>query len=120
LPGNFHMAFFPNLPYDEPDRPLAFYHSKGVTGNGNWTNYSNKELDQLVDEQSEEFDEVKRKDIILKAQRLILAQHGPQLTLTGGYNYQARWNYVHFGTELTGEEPPKDAGPFGADIWVDK
>ena len=22
--------------------------------------------------------------------------------------------------ELTGEEPPKDAGPFGADIWVDK
>ena len=41
LPGNFDMAFFPNLPYDEPDRPLSFYHSKGVTGSGNWTNYTN-------------------------------------------------------------------------------
>ena len=23
LSGNFDMAFFPNLPYDEPDRPLC-------------------------------------------------------------------------------------------------
>ena len=33
LPGNFDLAFFPNLPYDEPDRPLSFYHTRGVTGN---------------------------------------------------------------------------------------
>src|SRR3970282_658284 len=56
LPGNFDMAFFPNLPYDEPDRPLSFYHSKGVTGSGNWTNYTIPELDKLIDAQSEEFD----------------------------------------------------------------
>ena len=34
LPGNFELAFFPNLPYDEPDRPLSFYHTRGVTGTG--------------------------------------------------------------------------------------
>ena len=43
--GNFDMTFFPNLPYDEPDRPLAFYHSLGVTGQGNWTGYNNQDLD---------------------------------------------------------------------------
>ncbi len=122
LPGNFDVAFFPNLPYDEPDRPLSFYHSKGVSGTGNWNSYSNPELDKLIDAQSEEFDEAKRKDLILQAQRLILTEHGPQITLTGGFGYQARWNYAHFGTVASdgGEEQDPNAGPFGADIWVDR
>jgi len=119
LPGNFDMAFFPNLPYDEPDRPLSFYHSLGVTGSGNWNNYSNRELDALIDAQAKEFDEVKRKEIILEAQRLILPEHGPQLTLTGGFQYSARWNYVHFPFEID-EEPPEDVGPYGVDIWTEK
>jgi len=119
LPGNFEMAFFPNLPYDEPDRPLSFYHSLGVTGSGNWNNYSNKELDKLIEAQSIEFDEAKRKDIIYQAQRLILEEHGPQITLSGGYTYTAHWNYVHFPNEI-GTDPPADAGPFGVDIWTDK
>ena len=119
LPGNFEMAFFPNLPYDEPDRPLSFYDSLGVTGSGNWTNYSNKDLDKLILAQSEEFDEAKRKDIIYKAQRLILQEHGPQLTLTGGFAYAAHWNYVHFPYEL-GQDPSASAGPYGSDLWTDK
>ena len=119
LPGNFEMTFFPNLPYDEPDRPLSFYHSLGVTGSGNWNNYSNKELDKLIEAQSIEFDEAKRKDIIYQAQRLILEEHGPQITLSGGYTYTAHWNYVHFPNEI-GTDPPADAGPFGVDIWTDK
>ena len=118
LPGNFEMAFFPNLPYDEPDRPLAFYHSLGVTGTGNWTNYSNKDLDALINAQSEEFDEARRKDLILQAQRMILQEHGPQLTLTGSYAYSARWNYVHFPFEL-GDDPPETAGPNGTEIWTE-
>ncbi|MDO8614494.1 MAG: ABC transporter substrate-binding protein [Dehalococcoidia bacterium] len=119
LPGNFEMAFFPNLPYDEPDRPLAFYHSLGVTGSGNWTNYRNKELDKIIDAQSREFDEAKRKELIFQAQRMILEEHGPQITLAGGFAHSAHWNYVHFPYEL-GEEPPEDAGPFGTDIWTEK
>ena len=62
LPGNFDLAFFPNLPYDEPDRPLSFYHTRGVTGVGNWNNYTNPELDKLIDAQESEFDEAKRID----------------------------------------------------------
>jgi len=121
LPGNFDMTFFPNLPWTEPDRPLSFYHSLGITGNGNWTNYSNPELDKLIDAQAEEFDVEKRQEIILQAQRLILTEHGPQLTLPGSFGYAARWNYVHLPTEFgpLGPELPADAGPIGADIWVD-
>src|SRR5207245_11011003 len=48
LPGNFDLAFFPNLPYDEPDRPLSFSHTRGVTGVGNWNNYTNPDLDKLI------------------------------------------------------------------------
>jgi peptide/nickel transport system substrate-binding protein len=121
LPGNFDMAFFPNLPYSEPDRPLSFYHSKGVTGTGNWTNYTNPELDVLIDAQAEEFDVETRREIILQAQRMILPEHGPQITLTGGIEYDARWKHVHVPTVLTdlGPELPPNAGPFGADVWVD-
>jgi peptide/nickel transport system substrate-binding protein len=119
LPGNFEMTFFPNLPYDEPDRPLSFYHSLGVTGSGNWTNYTNPELDKLINAQSEEFDQEKRQQIIYDAQRMILKEHGPQLTLTGGYQYSARWHWVHFPFEI-GQDPPKDVNPWGADTWTEK
>jgi peptide/nickel transport system substrate-binding protein len=121
LNGNFDMAFFPNLPYTEPDRPLSFYHSAGVTGTGNWTNYTNLELDALIDAQAEELDPEERKKIILKAQRMILPEHGPQITLTGGFGYSARWKHVHVATTVTdlGLELTPDAGPPGADIWVD-
>ena len=101
LPGNFQMTFFPNLPYDEPDRPLSFYSSLGVTGAGNWNNYSNPDFDKLYNAQAKEPDETKRKQIITDAQNLILPEHGPQITLTGGYNYTAHWNYVHCPTKST-------------------
>jgi len=119
LPGNFDMVFFPNLPYDEPDRPLAFYHTRGVTGNGNWTNYTNPELDKLIDAQSAEFDVPARQKIILDAQRIMINEHAPQTTLTSGFQYTARWNYVHLPFEF-GTEPPPDVLPFGCDIWTEK
>jgi len=123
LPGNFDLAFFPNLPYDEPDRPLSFYHSKGVTGSGNWTNYTNPELDKLIDAQSEEFDEPTRIEIVQRAQRMILPEHGPQLTLTGGIGYFARWSHVNLGpadNDLETPVPGAVYGPAGADIWTEK
>lgn len=119
LPGNFDMAFFPNLPYDEPDRPLSFYSSLGVTGSGNWTNYSNPDLDKLIEKQSMQFDETERQQTIFEAQRMILKEHGPQLTLTGDYAYSARWWYVHFPFNL-GEDPTKTTNPPGCDIWSEK
>lgn len=114
LSGNFDMTYFPNLPYDEPDRPLSFYHSLGVTGNGNWTNYNNPELDKLIDAQAREFDVEKRKQIIIDAQRMILREHGPQITLTGGFQFQARWKYVHFPFEFRQDN---FGHPTGVDMW---
>ncbi|HEY8768315.1 MAG TPA: ABC transporter substrate-binding protein [Dehalococcoidia bacterium] len=119
LTGNFQMTFFPNLPYDEPDRPLSFYSSKGVTGSGNWNNYSNPDFDKLYNAQSKEPDETKRKQIITDAQNLIIKEHGPQLTLTGGYQYTAHWNYVHFPYEID-KDPTQTSNPFGVDTWTEK
>jgi ABC-type transport system substrate-binding protein len=125
LPGNFDLAFFPNLPYDEPDRPLSFYHTRGVTGVGNWNNYTNPALDKLIDAQESDFNEDSRIQTILEAQRMILKEHGPQITLPGGNFYGARWKYVHhpyqFFLDLgEGDIPPDKIGPAGADGWTEK
>ena len=123
LPGNFELCFFPNLPYDEPDRPLAFYHTRGVTGTGNWNNYTNPELDKLIDSQSIDFDEPHRIQTILEAQRMILKEHGPQITMPGGNFYAARWNYVHVPYEF-GVDPGEGAlsdeeiAPESADLYT--
>ncbi len=119
LPGNFDMTFFPNLGYDEPDRPLSFYHSLGVTGSGNWTGYSNPTLDKLIDAQAAEFDFEARKAIITEAQELILGEHGPQLTTTGGFQYSARKGIVHFPFAID-EDTPLDSDPFGVNIWTEQ
>ena len=119
LPGNFETTFFPNLPYDEPDRPLSFYHSRGVTGQGNWTNYSNPELDKLIDKQSTQFVESERQETINAAQRMILKEHGPQITLPFGFQYSARHSYVHFPFEI-GQPYPEDILPWGSDLWTEE
>ena len=118
LPGNCEMAFFPNLPYDEPDRPLAFYTTPGITGVGNWNNYTNPEIDGLVEAQAQEFGQQRRRDIIYEAQRLMIKEHGPQITLPSGYEYHAHLSRVHYPYEA-GEAPSPGAGPWGADIWTE-
>lgn len=125
LPGNFDMAFFPNLPWDEPDRPLSFYHTRGVTGTLNWNNYSNPDLDKLIDAQAVEFDEPTRIKTILDAQRIMLAEHGPQITMPSGNFYAARWNYVYYPFEF-GVDPgegalkDEDIGPESVDIYTEE
>jgi len=119
LPGNFEMTFFPNLPYDEPDRPLSFYHSLGVTGAGNWTNYTNPELDKLINKQSTQFIEEERQQTIYEAQRMILKEHGPQITLPNGFAYSARHSYVHFPFEI-GQPFPPEILPWGSDLWTEE
>lgn len=118
LPGNFDLAFFPNLPYDEPDRPLSFYHTRGVTGSLNWNNYSNLEIDKLIDSQSVDFNEETRIETILKVQRLILKEHGPQITLPGGNFYGAYWNYVHNPYQFFLDLGENQTGPPGTDTWT--
>jgi len=49
----------------------------------------------------------------------MIREHGPQTTLTSGFQYAARWSHVHFPFEF-GEEPGADVLPFGCDIWTEK
>jgi peptide/nickel transport system substrate-binding protein len=119
LLGNFEMAFFPNNPYDDPDRPLALYHTRGISGAGNPNGYSNPEIDRLIDAQSQELDENRRQEIIHEAQRLMIKEHAPQITLPSGYEYHARRSYVHYPNEI-GESPTSGAGPWGSDIWTEE
>jgi peptide/nickel transport system substrate-binding protein len=119
LSGNFDLTFFPNLPYDEPDRPLSFYHSLGVTGTGNWTGYTNPDLDKLIEAQAREFEFEARQQIIFDAQNMILDEHGPQLTTVGGFNYQARLAYVHFPFTIE-DDTPEDSLPWGSEIWTEQ
>jgi ABC-type transport system substrate-binding protein len=96
-----------------------------VTGVGNWNNYTNPELDKLIDSQSVEFDEPKRIETILEAQRIALAEHGPQITMPSGNFYAARWNHVYYPFEF-GVDPGEGAvadteiGPESVDIYVDE
>ena len=59
------------------------------------------------------------------AQRLILKEHGPQITLPGGNFYGARWKYVHHPYQYfldlgEGDIAPDKIGPAGADGWTER
>ena len=118
LPGDFEIAFFPNISDGDPDRSLAFYTTRGITGAGNSTGYTNLEIDTLVEAQAREYDEQQRKQIVYEAQRLMIKEHGPQIALPSGYEYHAHSSRVHYPYEI-GEAPSANAGPWGADIWTD-
>ena len=118
LPGDFEMAFFPNISDGDPDRALALYTTQGTTGVGNWTGYTSPEVDALVEAQAREFDEQRRRETIYEAQRLMIKEHGPQITLPSGYEYDVHASRVHYPYEI-GVAPPSGTGPWGADIWTD-
>lgn len=113
------MALFAISPYDELDRFLACYHTQGITGAGNWNDYTNPEIDSLIDRQSQELDEERRRAIVLEAQRLMIKEHGPQIALPSGDEYYARRSYVHHPYGM-GEPLTSNAGPWGSDIWTEE
>ncbi|MBI2907718.1 MAG: ABC transporter substrate-binding protein [Chloroflexi bacterium] len=55
--------------YDPDDILLQYYRSKAVR---NFGDFSDPEVDRLTDEQAKTLDEAKRKEIVLKLQRLIM------------------------------------------------
>jgi ABC-type transport system substrate-binding protein len=128
LPGNFDIAFFPQLPYDEPDRPLSFYHPRGVFGGLSW-NYAgrpdfkdlvNPDIVTLIDAQSVDVNAESRTESILRVQRLILKERGPQITLPSGYFYNAHWKYVYNPYHaFLGDRPNQNSLP-GVDMWTEE
>jgi peptide/nickel transport system substrate-binding protein len=93
-PGNFEMTCYWNLPYDEPDRPLCQWFSKGQAG-FSFTGYNNPQADEWIWKERSEFDPEKRRQIILDAQRFFITEHGPQISTETDQGYGASWNWVH-------------------------
>ena len=88
--GDFPSTVFTHNPYETPKIPLGFYHKLGL-GNGSWWHYDNPDVTALIDEQAQELDAEKRKEIVLEAQRTILGDWAPMLnfaspTLFSSYN----------------------------------
>jgi len=93
-PGNFEMTCYYNLPYDEPDRPLCQWFSKGQAGTS-FSGYNNPAADEWIWRERSEFDPEKRRQIILDAQRFFINEHGPQISTATDTGYGAYWDWVH-------------------------
>jgi len=92
--GNFEMTCYYNLPYEEPDRPLCQWFSKGQAG-FSFSGYNNPVADEWVMKERSEFDPEKRRQIILDAQRFFINEHGPQISTATDTGYGASWDWVH-------------------------
>ena len=111
---NFQGTMYYNLPYVEPDRPLCAYYSKGQAG-FSFSGYSNPAIDAWVEKQRVEFDNDKRRQIILDAQRDMLKEHGPQINTYIPTAWAAFKDWVH------GVEPNIGIGAWAylnIDNWV--
>jgi len=78
----------------DPDFWLR-YHSTQGAGLGNLCRWSDPEVDAIIVRQQREFDFEKQRQIILEAQRMLLAKFAPTINLYSPYNYTACWEYYH-------------------------
>jgi len=111
---NFEMMLYYNLPYEEPDRPLCQWFSKGQAG-FSFSGYNNATADDWVNKERAEMDPEKRRQIILDAQRFFLTERGPQINLMTDTGYGASWTWVH------GIDENINRGAFllqGASYWL--
>ncbi len=91
--GAFQAAVISHAPYETPDLPLRFLHSRGPAGNGNPFGLSDPAIDRMIDESSGQFDRSERQRTILGAQRLMVASRA-MLQLFTSNGYSASWEYV--------------------------
>ncbi len=91
---NFKAMLYYNLPYEEPDRPLCQYFSKGQAG-FSFSGFSDPEADDWVNKERAEFDPDTRAQIILDAQRYFITLNGPQVCGLSDVGYGATWSWVH-------------------------
>ena len=111
---DFQGTMYYNLPYVEPDRPLCAYYSKGQAG-FSFSGYSNPSIDAWIEKERAEFDNDKRQQIILDAQREMIKEHGPQINTYIPQGWVAYRDWVH------GIEKTVDIGAWaylGIDAWV--
>lgn len=100
--SDFAFSTYVDYAYSDPDRGLRdHYHSKGSNNNNNW---SDPQLDTLLDKQREIFEEDARREVVLDIQRTLI-EKAPRVWLyaTAGYLAVQPWlkNYKFVAVEAS-------------------
>ena len=96
--GNFNATVFTHNPYETPKIPLGMYHKMGL-GGGSWWHYENEAVSKKIDEQANEMDGERRRDLVKEAQRLILDDYAPMM------NFYSPMGYGSHHPRLGGYDP---------------
>jgi peptide/nickel transport system substrate-binding protein len=90
--GAFDATLISQLPYESPDYPVRFFHSRGIDGESNMLGFADAAIDTLVEQSWGETGEARR-ETLLDAQRLMLEAR-PMLNLFTSTGYTSAWSYV--------------------------
>ncbi|MGF7186211.1 peptide/nickel transport system substrate-binding protein/oligopeptide transport system substrate-binding protein [Desulfitispora alkaliphila] len=93
----FRMGWLADYP--DPDNFLYSNFHSSMAGSGNFTGYSNEEVDNLLDMARTELNQDKRADLYNKAEQKIVAE-APMIWLFSYRSLSMRGDYVH-GLEVT-------------------
>ncbi|MBF6599291.1 MAG: ABC transporter substrate-binding protein [Dehalococcoidia bacterium] len=100
--GAFQMTLIPHEPYESPDIPTRFFHSRGIDGTGNMFALRDANIDALVERSWGESRRSLRRATLLDAQRQMLASRA-MLQLFTNAGYTATWEDVQGrGAQLVG------------------
>ncbi len=91
--GNFDATLIAHLPYESPDVPLRFYHSRGPDGTASPFAFADGEMDALIERSWGEGDKAIAASTILDVQRKALDAR-PLLPLFTASAYSAAWKQV--------------------------
>lgn len=91
--GNFHATLIAHLPYEAPDIPLRFYHSRGPDGTASPFAFGDGEMDALIERSWGEPDKTAAASTIQEVQRKALEAR-PMLPLFTASAYSAAWKQV--------------------------
>jgi len=91
--GAFEATLISQMPYESPDYPTRFYHSRGIDGTSNMFGFADAGIDALVERSWGEDDRDQRRATLQEAQRLMLDAR-PMLQLFTGVGYSSAWAYV--------------------------
>ena len=111
--GKFEATLISQFPWESPDIPTRWYHSKGPEGMTSPFGYANGTIDTLL-ERSWGEDRTTRRSTLLEAQRLMVTER-PMLQLFSSVGYSSAWSYVrNRSADLPGSLPQ-----YGYEQWLD-
>lgn len=91
--GTFDATLISHLPYESPDAPTRFYHSRGPEDTKNPFGFADAAIDALIERSWGERDRTARQQTLLEAQRKMIEAR-PMIQLFTGIGYSSAWRSV--------------------------